>query len=76
MESNVLESTDNFRSDADVAELWDAMTARLSGSIDASLRSESDPEAFLKAKECLLGFIMTLEVSDLGYPADLALIVL
>lgn len=61
VESNVLESTDNFRSDADVAELWDAMTARLSGSIDASLRSESDPEAFLKAKECLLGFIMTLE---------------
>jgi hypothetical protein len=61
VESNVLETTDNFRSEADVAELWDAMTTRLSGSIDTALRKETDPEAFLKVKECLIGFIMTLE---------------
>jgi hypothetical protein len=30
--------------------------------VEDGLRTESDPDSFLKVKECLIGFIMTLEV--------------
>ena len=61
VETNVLQTTNNFRSERDVIELWDLLIARLIAGIDASLTSETDPDVFLKAKECLLGFIMTVE---------------
>ena len=44
-------------------ELWDALVSRLSAGLQWALQSEADPNEFLKVKECLIGFIMTLEVS-------------
>ena len=61
VESHVLETTGNFRSQRDVEELWDALVARLTTGVDEALRNEPDPDAFLRAKESLLSFIMTLE---------------
>ncbi|KAJ7178954.1 rsec15 [Mycena filopes] len=54
-------TTGNFRSERDVEELWDALVVRLTTAIDGALRLETDPDSFLSAKECLIGFIMTLE---------------
>jgi len=62
IESHVLETTGNFRSEREVEELWEALVARLSSAINASLTNETDPDSFLRVKECLIGFIMTLEV--------------
>ncbi|KDR83938.1 hypothetical protein GALMADRAFT_236441 [Galerina marginata CBS 339.88] len=61
VESHVLETTGVFRSSRDVEELWDALVTRLTTTIESALRIEADPEAFLKVKESLLTFIMTLE---------------
>ncbi|KAJ3518083.1 hypothetical protein NLJ89_g99 [Agrocybe chaxingu] len=61
VESHVLETTGNFRSERDVEELWDALVVRLTTAIESSLHAETDPEAFLRVKESLLSFIMTLE---------------
>ena len=62
IESHVLQTTGTFRSEAEVEELWDALVSRLSAGLQWALRSEVDPNEFLKVKECLIGFIMTLEV--------------
>ena len=62
VESHVLETTGTFRSPREVEELWDALVARLTTAIEDALRRETDPEVFLKVKESLLSFIMTLEV--------------
>jgi len=62
IESHVLETTGNFRSEREVEELWEGLVARLSSAINASLTDETDPESFLRTKECLIGFITTLEV--------------
>lgn len=59
----MLETTGTFRSPRDVEELWDALAQRLTSGIEFSLQREIDPEGFLKVKESLLAFIMTLEVS-------------
>ncbi|KAJ2931593.1 hypothetical protein H1R20_g5533, partial [Candolleomyces eurysporus] len=61
VESHVLETTGTFRSQKDVEELWDALVGRLSNAIEEALQREQDPEAFLRVKESLLSFIMTLE---------------
>jgi len=61
VESHVLETTGTFRSQRDVEELWDAVVTRLTTAIEDALRREDDPEAFLRVKESLLSFIMTLE---------------
>ncbi|KAH9482752.1 Exocyst complex component 6 [Psilocybe cubensis] len=61
VESHVLETTNNFRSARDVEELWDTLVTRLTSAIGSALRTEADPESFLKVKESLLSFIMTLE---------------
>ncbi|KAF4619283.1 hypothetical protein D9613_005102 [Agrocybe pediades] len=61
VESHVLETTNTFRSPRDVEELWDALVVRLTTAIEHSLQREADPEAFLRVKESLLSFIMTLE---------------
>jgi len=70
----VLETTGNFRSLRDVEELWDALVTRLTTAIQDALHPVADPESFLKVKESLLTFIMTLEVSPLLAFFDLALI--
>ena len=51
-----------FRSEREVEELWDAFVKRLTVAVEDSLRRETDPAAFLAVKECLIAFIMTLEV--------------
>ncbi|KAG1752614.1 exocyst complex subunit Sec15-like-domain-containing protein [Suillus paluster] len=51
IESHVLETTGNFRSEREVEELWEALVSRLS----------PDPDSFLRVKECLIGFVTTLE---------------
>lgn len=62
VEAHVLSTTASFRSERDVEELWDALVARLTGAVDYALKNESDPEGFLRAKEDLMAFIITLEV--------------
>lgn len=64
IESHVLETTGTFRSLRDVEELWDALVARLGTATESALRTETDPEAYLRVKECLLTFIMTLEAAS------------
>ncbi|KAH7931199.1 exocyst complex subunit Sec15-like protein [Leucogyrophana mollusca] len=61
IESHVLENTGNFRSERDIEELWEALIARFSTAIEASLKNETDPDSYLRVKECLIGFTMTLE---------------
>lgn len=61
VEAHVLSTTASFRSERDVEELWDALVARLTGAVDYALKNESDPEGFLRAKEDLMAFIITLE---------------
>ncbi|EGO02172.1 hypothetical protein SERLA73DRAFT_177975 [Serpula lacrymans var. lacrymans S7.3] len=61
IENHVLSTTGNFRSERDVEELWEALVTRFSSAIEDSVKAETDPDAFLKIKECLIGFIMTLE---------------
>ncbi|KAH7914426.1 exocyst complex subunit Sec15-like-domain-containing protein [Hygrophoropsis aurantiaca] len=61
IESHVLQNTGNFRSERDVEDLWEALIARFSAAIDVSLKSETEPDSFLRVKECLIGFAMTLE---------------
>ncbi|THH16451.1 hypothetical protein EW146_g4203 [Bondarzewia mesenterica] len=79
IEAHVLSTTGSFRSERDVEELWDALVTRLTGAVDYALKNESDPEGFLRAKEDLMAFIITLEadlfllhsVTTLIYPAAL-----
>ncbi|KIM91089.1 hypothetical protein PILCRDRAFT_811606 [Piloderma croceum F 1598] len=61
VETHVLQTTGTFRSESEVEELWDALLSRLSAGLQWALKSETDPNEFLKVKECLIGFIMTLE---------------
>ncbi|GLB33985.1 hypothetical protein LshimejAT787_0108690 [Lyophyllum shimeji] len=63
VETHVLETTGSFRSERDVEELWDSLVVGLAESITNALRTENDPEEYLRVKECLIGFIMTLETS-------------
>ncbi|PFH51362.1 hypothetical protein AMATHDRAFT_40154 [Amanita thiersii Skay4041] len=64
VENHVLETTGNFRSERDVEELWDALVKGLTTTIERALSTETDPEVFLKTKECLINFLMTLEASS------------
>ncbi|KAI0306856.1 exocyst complex component sec15 subunit [Multifurca ochricompacta] len=61
IESHVLQTTGSFRSKAEVEELWDAVAARLAEAVDEALRNETDPESYLRVKETLIAFILTLE---------------
>jgi hypothetical protein len=65
VETHVLETTGTFRSERDVEELWDSIVMGLATAITNSLQKETDPDVFLRVKECLIGFIMTLEVPSL-----------
>ena len=57
-----MSTTGSFRSEREVEELWDALAGRLTAAVDQALKNETDPEAFLKVKEDLMAFIITLEV--------------
>ncbi|KAL4249137.1 Exocyst complex component SEC15 [Abortiporus biennis] len=61
IENNVLNTTGSFRSERDIEELWDALVKRMTTGVEWSLKSEKDPDAYLRVKEVLIGFIMTLE---------------
>ena len=62
IEREVLRTTRNFRSERDIDELWESSIGRLTQMVGQCLDKETDPEVFLSVKECLLAFIMTLEV--------------
>ncbi|KAF8897720.1 exocyst complex component, sec15 subunit [Infundibulicybe gibba] len=64
IESSVLESTGSFRSERDIEELWECVVAGLTTAIDRALRNETDPDVYLRVKECLINFIVTLETSS------------
>ena len=66
IETHVLSTTGNFRSDLDVEDLWDALIERLSSAVDRALSRETDADAYLTAKEGLIAFVMTLEVCFLS----------
>ncbi|KAK0191169.1 rsec15 [Armillaria mellea] len=61
VESHVLETTGTFRSQRDVEELWEALVGRLRSGIERALHIENDPDTFLRVKECLIEFLMTLD---------------
>ncbi len=61
-ETHVLRTSRGFRTESEVEELWEGVVARLNSSVSTALEQESDPDIFLAVKECLLGFIMTMEV--------------
>lgn len=65
IEREVLRTTRNFRGERDIDELWESLIGRLSQTVGQCLDKETDPEVFLSVKECLLAFIMTLEVRSL-----------
>lgn len=62
IEVHVLNTTGSFRSEREVEDLWETLVQRLGIAVEASLKNEQDPDAFLRIKEGLLGFVMTLEV--------------
>jgi len=64
-ETHVLRTTRGFRTKSEVEELWEGVVTRLNSSVSSALERESDPDIFLAVKECLLGFIMTMEVCAL-----------
>ena len=66
VETHVLKTTGNFRSEQELEELWDSLLGRLCLALDDALSTETDPEAYLRVKEALIGFIMTMEVRRLG----------
>ncbi|TFY76375.1 hypothetical protein EWM64_g7636 [Hericium alpestre] len=61
IESHVLSTTGSFRSEREVEELWEALVLRLTGAVEYALKNESDPDGYLRVKETLMAFIMTLE---------------
>lgn len=60
----MLDTTGSFRSEREVEDLWDALISRLSNAVEDVLKKENDPDTYLKVKEALLGFVMTLEVGS------------
>ena len=62
VETHVLKTTGNFRSEQELEELWDSLLGRLCLALDDALGTETDPEGYLRVKETLIGFIMTMEV--------------
>ncbi|KAJ3554408.1 hypothetical protein NM688_g3127 [Phlebia brevispora] len=64
IETHVLNTTGNFRSERDVEELWDALVGRLCSTVERVLQHETDPDSFLRVKESLIAFVMTLETNS------------
>ncbi|KAH8106033.1 rsec15 [Cristinia sonorae] len=61
IEDHVLDTTGSFRSERDVEELWEGVINRMGISVEGALKNENDPDAYLRVKEALIGFVMTLE---------------
>ncbi|KAK2466101.1 hypothetical protein APHAL10511_001743 [Amanita phalloides] len=61
VENHVLETACTFRSLRDVEELWDTLVKGLTAGVEKALSNEPDPDVFLKTKESLISFLMTLE---------------
>lgn len=68
-ETHVLQNTRGFRSQREVDELWEGVLERLKSSVASELETESNPDTFLKVKECLLAFTITME--SYGYDCRL-----
>ncbi|KAF9649350.1 exocyst complex component sec15 subunit [Thelephora ganbajun] len=66
VETHVLKTAGNFRSEQELEELWDSLLGRLCLALDVALSTETDPEGYLRVKEALIGFIMTMETYE--YP--------
>ncbi|KAK4699775.1 exocyst complex component 6, partial [Phenoliferia sp. Uapishka_3] len=63
IESHVLKTTTNsFRSEQDVEDLWDGMCERVVRIVDEGLGGCEDPEVFLGTKFKVLTFVQTLEI--------------
>lgn len=63
IESHVLRTTNSFRLEQDVEDLWDGMCERVVRIVDEGLAGCEDPEIFLGTKFKVLTFVQTLEVS-------------
>ncbi|BGP12307.1 Rab GTPase-binding exocyst subunit S15 [Rhodosporidiobolus nylandii] len=61
IESHVLRTTNSFRSEQDVEDLWDGMCERVVRIVDEGLGGCEDPEVFLGTKFKVLTFVQTLE---------------
>ncbi|KAH9931767.1 rsec15 [Amylocystis lapponica] len=61
IENHVLNTTGSFRSEREVEDLWDALVKRVGNAVENTLTNVVDPDAYLKVKEGLLAFVMTLE---------------
>ncbi|GAA6041621.1 hypothetical protein JCM8097_007771 [Rhodosporidiobolus ruineniae] len=61
IESHVLRTTNSFRSEQDVEDLWDGMCERVVRIVDEGLAGCEDPEVFLGTKLKVLTFVQTLE---------------
>jgi hypothetical protein len=62
VEAHVLKTPGNFRSEQELEELQDSLLGRLCIALDEALSAEADPGGYLRVKEALIGFIMTMEV--------------
>ena len=62
IESQVLRTTNGFRSEQDVEDLWGGMCERIVQIADEGLAECEDPETFLETKLKILTFIQALEV--------------
>lgn len=63
IESHVLRTTNSFRSEQDVEDLWDEMCERVVRIVDQGLATCEEAEVFLGTKFKILSFVQTLEVS-------------
>lgn len=61
----MLSTTGNFRSERDIEELWDALVGRLCSTVERMLKNEMDADSYLRVKEALIAFVMTLEVRQI-----------
>jgi hypothetical protein len=62
VESHVLRTMPDFRSQRDVDDLWDEMCKRIGEVIGGGLKGCGEPEIFLESKTNVLLFVQTLEV--------------
>jgi hypothetical protein len=71
IESHVLQTLPDFRSQREVDELWDEMCRRIVEVMGQGLKGCAEPEVFLESKTNVLLFVQTLEVSTgIGYADD------
>jgi hypothetical protein len=64
IESHVVRTTNSFRAEQDVEDLWDGMCERVVRIVHEGLAECEDPEIFLGTKFKVLTFVQTLEVRN------------